>query len=257
MEKKGQVTIFVIIAIVIVAAGAAVYTFYPGIKDTVGLTPDNPSSFIENCMEDDLTSTIELVSSNGGSVNPQNYFLYDESQVDYLCYTTESLQCVVQKPLLKQSIEIEIRENIKGKVDSCFAELRNNFESQGNVVEYKQGKLSIELLPQIIITKIEKDLKLTKGGETENYDKIELVFNNNLYELISIANSIIESEVEFGEAETTTYMNYYHDLKVERKEQSEGTNIYILTTRSTGDKFQFASRSVPSYPGIIPPEFKR
>jgi len=39
-------------------------------------------------------------------------------------------------------------------------------------------------------------------------------------------------------------MDYYHHLKVEKKKQGDGTTIYMITNRDTGDKFQFASRSV-------------
>ena len=69
---------------------------------------------------------------------------------------------------------------------------------------------------------------------------------------MSIANSILSMEVQFGDSETTIYMNYYHDLKVEKKKQTDGTTIYILTDRITGDVFQFASRSIAWPPGISP-----
>ena len=45
-------------------------------------------------------------------------------------------------------------------------------------------------------------------------------------------------------------MNYYHDLKVEKNKQTDGSTIYILTERDTENKFQFASRSVAWPPGI-------
>jgi len=76
-----------------------------------------------------------------------------------------------------------------------------------------------------------------------------VILNNNLYELVSIVNSILNWEARYGDSETTIYMNYYHDLKVEKKKQSDGSTIYILTDRNTLDKFQFASRSVAWPPG--------
>ena len=75
------------------------------------------------------------------------------------------------------------------------------------------------------------------------------MLDNNLYELASIAESIVEWEATYGDSETTTYMNYYHDLKVEKKKQTDGTTIYIVTNRDTRNKFQFASRSVAWPPG--------
>jgi hypothetical protein len=44
-------------------------------------------------------------------------------------------------------------------------------------------------------------------------------------------------------------MNYYRDLKVEKKEQSEGTRVYILTDTEREEQFMFASRSVVFPPG--------
>ncbi|MFH1240218.1 MAG: hypothetical protein V1672_03295, partial [Candidatus Diapherotrites archaeon] len=91
-------------------------------------------------------------------------------------------------------------------------------------------------------------LVLTKES-TEKYDLFSVVLNNNLYELVSVANSILNWETRYGDSETTNYMTYYHDLKVEKKKQSDGSTIYILTDRNNGNKFQFASRSVAWPPG--------
>jgi hypothetical protein len=90
---------------------------------------------------------------------------------------------------------------------------------------------------------------LNKGEESINYDSIRVVVDSNIYELVSIANSILNWEATYGDSETTTYMNYYHDLKVEKLKQGEGTTVYILSNRDSGEKFQFASRSVVFPPG--------
>ena len=108
--------------------------------------------------------------------------------------------------------------------------------------------MDIELLPKRIVGIFNYSLILTKGS-TERYDSFSVVLNNNLYELVSIASSILNWEARYGKAESTIYMNYYHDLKVEPKLQSDGTTIYILTDRNNGNKFQFASRSVAWPPG--------
>ena len=112
----------------------------------------------------------------------------------------------------------------------------------------KKGEISIELLPQRIIALFNSTLTIKKE-ESQKYDSIKIVLNNNLYELVSIANSILNWEARYGDSETTTYMDYYHDLKVEKKKQSEGSTIYILTDRTSENKFQFASRSVAWPPG--------
>ena len=197
-----------------------------------------------------IKNSIETLSLQGGSISPENYFLYENNRIEYLCYTNEYyIKCVVQQPLLKQHIENEILNDIQSESNVCFSSLRENFESQGFSVSLKSGVTSVELLPNIVVVSYNKDLSLTKDG-TERYEKIDVVIKNDLYELMSIANSIIGMEVQYGDSETTIYMNYYHDLKVEKKKQTDGTTVYILTNRDSGDKFQFASRSVAWPPGI-------
>ena len=49
-------------------------------------------------------------------------------------------------------------------------------------------------------------------------------------------------------------MTYYHDLKVEKFIEADGSTIYTLTNRDTGNKFMFASRSLAWPPGYDLPE---
>ncbi|MBI4009693.1 MAG: hypothetical protein HY361_00665 [Candidatus Aenigmarchaeota archaeon] len=243
VNKKGQLTIFVIVAIVIVALGVLVYNFFPEIKTTLGFAVNNPGSFMQECMDEELGNSVKMISSQGGSLDPVHYYLYLDEKIGYLCYTNEDyLTCVVQQPLLKQHIENEIKNAIKNKEDSCFAELRNSFQGQGYSVDLKEGNTSVELLPKRVVVTFNRQLTLTKE-DSETYEKLDVVLNNNLYELMSVANSIINMEVQFGDSETTVYMNYYHNLKVEKLKQGDGTKVYILTNRDTGNKFQFATRS--------------
>ena len=244
MNKKGQVTAFVIIALVVIALGILVYFFFPQVQTSFSISSENPATFIQECMKDEVKETIQTLSLQGGNLNPKNYYLYEGEKVDYLCYTSEyCAQCVVQQPMLKQSVENEIKNNIKSKETACFDEMVEAFESKGYDVTLAEGETSVELLPKEVSVIFEKELTLTKG-DTETYERLGVLVSNNLYELVSISNSILNMEAQYGDAETSIYMDYYHHLKVEKKKQGDGTTIYMITNRDTGDKFQFASRSV-------------
>ena len=248
-NRKGQVTIFIILAVVIVVIGVLVYMFYPQIQAGLGLAETNPQAFIQSCIEEKINEDITKLSLQGGSLSPENYVMYDNEKVEYLCYTNEYYKtCVVQQPLLKKHIESEIQKGIKEEVDICFDSMGKSFQQRGYDVNLRKGPENIELLPKRVVANFNYSLTLTKG-ETERYNSFNIILNNNIFELISIANSIIEWESTYGDAETTAYMNYYHDLKVEKKKQSDGTTIYIITDRNTENKFQFASRSVAWPPG--------
>ena len=248
-NNKGQVTIFIIIAILIVIAAVLIYWFYPQLKATFLFNEENPSAFLQNCMEDELTENIEKISLHGGSLNPEHYILYNNYQIEYLCYTGEYYKtCVMQQPMLKAHIEEEIKKSIEVKSKECLDKLKINYESKGYQVRIESGEIKTELTPKKITISLNSPLTTIKG-ETKKYNSFDVILNNNLYELISIANSILNWEARYGDAETTIYMNYYKDIKVEKKKQSEGSTIYILTERSSQNKFQFASRSVAWAPG--------
>lgn len=241
--KRGQVTIFIIIAVFIVALGVLIYMFYPQIKTTMRAEEKTPQGFIQFCIEDKIKETVNTLSLQGGSVEPEFYTLYANEKVEYLCYTNEYYRtCVVQQPMLKKHIENEIKKNIKNEAENCFNSLRESYEKKGYDVQLEEGETNVELLPKRIVATFNKKLTLTKG-ETERHEKFNVVINNNLYELVAIANSIIEWETTLGEADPSIYMTYYRDLKIEKISMPDGSKIYIITDRNIGNKFQFASRS--------------
>lgn len=243
-DKKGQVTIFIIVAIVIVVAGLLIYFVYPKIKAGAGFDSKNPSAFIQTCLEDEIKNNVKIISSQGGSLNPEFFYLYDNSKIEYLCYTNQDyLPCVMQQPMLKQHIESEIKNSVGNQAKVCFNELKANYVKQGENPNLVEGATDVELLPGKIVITFNNVLTLTKAG-SERYENFKVVLNNNLYELVGIANSILEWEVVYGDADTSSYMNYYPDLKVEKKKQEDGTKVYMLTERDTENKFQFASRSM-------------
>lgn len=254
MNKRGQVTIFIIIAIIIIALGFLIYSFYPQIKSAIGGVEKNPISYIQTCLEDKIKDTASILAIQGGSLSPENYITYDNNKIEYLCYTNEYyVPCVVQQPMLKTHIESEIENEIKEDVESCFDSLKKSYEKKGYTVELKSGGKRIELLPERIVGTFNYSLSLTKSS-TEKYDSFVIMINNNIYELISIANSIIEWETTYGDAETTTYMMYYHNLKVEKDLEGNKGKIYVITDRDTGNKFQFAVRGQMWPAGYVFPE---
>ena len=249
MGKRGQVTIFIIIGIAIIAIGVLIYAFYPQIQSLIKPESKNPAAFMQTCLEDEIEDTVEILSLQGGSVEPEGYYLYEGNKLKYLCYTNQDYQlCGIQISFLRNHIETEIENEIAEEIDACFTDLKDSYEKQGYDVSLTKGNTTVELLPEKIMTTLTHELALTRG-DTERYETFRIVLNNNLYELVNIARNIITWETSYGDSETTIYMDLYHHLKVEKHKSDDGSKIYIVTNRNTEDKFQFASRSVVWPPG--------
>lgn len=248
-DKRGQVTIFIIIAILVVAAGVVIYYFWPSFDSRVSTTSENPNSFIEECMQEEIENVVEKISLQGGSYNVSFGYRFEGNEIEYLCYTNEYYKpCVNQQPFLKNHLEDEILNEISESVDSCFNSLETNYRNEGYEVILNRGETSVELLPKRIVVDFNSELSLMKQ-ESQNYENFRIVLNDNLYELSGIAKSIVDWEAIYGDVDVSDYMFYYHDLKVQKLKQGDGTKIYILTDLNNDKKFQFASRSYVLAPG--------
>lgn len=251
-NKRGQVTVFIIIAIVIVVLAMIIYSFYPQIKARFSFDSENPESYIQNCVEEEFNLLVDKISRQGGSLEPEFFYLYKGEKLNYLCYTEENYQlCNVQKPFLREDIEEELNNAIKPKVDECFDSLREKYISKGFSVELKKGDIKTELLPgRVFSTFHAYELSVNKGEDSNRYNSFNIFLNNNLYELVSIATNMVKWETTIGEADIYNYNLLYNGMKFEKFEQSDGTKVYILTNKGQENKFQFASRSLAFPPGL-------
>ncbi|HLC77553.1 MAG TPA: hypothetical protein VJH92_00320 [Candidatus Nanoarchaeia archaeon] len=244
-SKSGQLTLFIIIGIVIVAAGVLVYFFLPNLRPGLVFEEQTPEKYIQTCLESDIEDAINTLALQGGSIKPEHYILNEGNRIEYLCYQEEDYKtCVVQQPLLKRHVENEIKKEVLSQVKSCFDRMEQEYKDKGYEINLRKGEYQVELLPKRVVLSFNNSLTLSKGESVQRMEKFRVILNNNLYELVSIANSIIEWEATYGDAETTIYMTYYKDLKVEKIKKVDGSTIYMLTDRNTNFKFQFASRSV-------------
>jgi len=240
--KKGQVTLWIILAIVIVALILLFFNtrIRTGIKGI--FTPSTPVGQLQSCVEDKLEEAVGLVSARGGSIEPANSVMYQGEEVEYLCYTNQYYKtCANQRPLLRQHVEREILDYIKPEVVSCIDTLKENLRGKGYDVSGKQ-EISISIIPNNVKV-IVSGVNVRKADAGEFYEEFEVVKNSKLYSLIMISTSILNFEASLGDSDIMTYMIYYPNLKVEKMKLGDGTKIYKLSY-SEEDKFVFASRSL-------------
>lgn len=244
--KKGQVTIFVILALLIVIV--LLFLFRGKITNIVSEKP--PIVQIQDCVAESVEEAVGILALQGGEIEPEFYFSYQGNKLSYLCYTEEYLQtCVMQKPLLVSSIEKEIENYAKPRVKECMKLVKRNLEKDGYEVRLDNVDVGVEMVLGGIKTDVKSDLAISKGT-TQTYKSIKTSVNSNLYEMLMIATSILNWEAVYGDANSMSYMIYYPSIKVEKKKQGDGTTVYILTDRKTEEKFMFAVRSFVNPPGI-------
>ena len=137
VNRKGQVTIFVIIAVLIVAVILVLVSL--GGEDII--TPFvgreiSPGSFIEDCTEDAVSDVLDVMIPQGGFIQPETYKVYNDINVVYLCLEKGNFRpCVNQHPLLLNEISLELKNNITPVINDCYLDMKDELEKRQNEVD--------------------------------------------------------------------------------------------------------------------------
>ncbi len=237
MNKRGQVTIFILVGIVIVSA---LSVFFLWGKPTYFSEGTGVKGF-EGCVEDGLEEGIEILERNGGFVNPVFSYAYQGEDFVYLCYTKEFYEtCTVQVPFLKNNFDKELEGFMRAKVDDCYGASLNELKDQGYDVIAGEVDYDVEIEPGVVKMLIDAP---TSVGERK-FTRFNVEIASPVYEMVMLATSILQFETEYGDSDVSAFSLLYPNYYVDKIKRGEGTTVYILEHKVMGNKFQFASRSL-------------
>lgn len=239
MNTRGQITIFIIIALLIVT-GILIYFLW--VKPTY-IAPGG-SLNIENCMSEVIKESLPLLEKQAGFVTPPAFsYMYQGDKIPYLCYTNLYLQpCVNQKPFLKQHFEEQLQITVREKIYQCYEDSLNNLRSSGYEVLGSSKELNISIAPNQIIVMLNAPVTLSRESSSR-FTQFKSVTVSPLYDNLMIATSLVQFESKYGDSDVSTIMFMYPDLIINKLRQSDGTTVYIIEDKTDKSKLQFATRS--------------
>jgi len=258
INKRGQVTIFIIVATLVIVGIVLFFLIKNNIIPGIGGGQEvNPKSFMQTCIDDELKKSVELISMQGGytqnNLNKTFQFSGEKKPTDisYLCYNQNNyLPCVNQEPMLIQHLKKEIKEDISSEVRNCFDEMNKNLEKKGYVVEATYGGFSVDLSYGKVIVKVDASLTLTKSGQTTKQEEFSVIFPSKFYDLAVVAQEIVSQEAKYCNFEHLGYMLLYPQVDIDKFRTGDSTTFYTLIQKDSKEMFRFAVRSC-----VIPPGF--
>lgn len=241
MGNRGQIAIFVIVAIVIVGFFLAFF-LYPRLNIT-GSIENDPIGFMQECIEPEVTETLSVVMSQGGYYEPTNFLLHEDTEVQYLCYTDAYYEpCSIQQPLLITHVSQEIQRRVQPVARQCFDTLKQAYESQGYTVQGTASTVNVSLTPGAIRVDFAAPLSVTKES-TQTFRRFGASVRSEAYDMLTTATSILMYESTMGDSETTLYIQFYPNLQIEKVKRDADT-IYTIRNVETQEEFTFATRSL-------------
>lgn len=254
MHKRGQVTVFVILGILIVVVLAIVFYLYGenlklSTKEEVKFDSSNVEvlkTYIQDCINKNGLEAINLIGKQGGEINPGFYQNWNCKvpgncdKVSYACFTTEYSSCYNKKPFMREYVEQELENYLKNKVNSCIN--LEEIRSSGYDVNAGEFKLNVSVLDYSTVVSVNYPITITKGDSVLKQDKFNKQFDVPLGRLIKVAEDIVNAEIANpqGYVDTTSYiLTQNGEIQLERQTHLD-TEVYISKIRTNDYKFQFA-----------------
>ncbi|MEM2605366.1 MAG: hypothetical protein QXI41_02320 [Candidatus Pacearchaeota archaeon] len=256
-SKRGQVMLFIIVALVIVAL--AIFFFFirkPGkSKPSEALSPE---AYLQDCINLELEPAVEKLASQGGYLELGNCIFYRNVCRHYLCYTTMPYKaCVNQEPLLKEKIESILKEKLQQEnvVKNCI----NNFAKAAKKDGYEvstcqehglEPSFSVILEKGRISFPVNCTITLKKVQEIK-FENFDLNLRWPLYEFVVLAKEIINEEITNTDFDPVAYMLRHYWVEIEKFRTSDDSKIYTLRDRNSKKEFVFAVRNYVLSPGVM------
>lgn len=244
-NKKGQVTLFILLAIVIVGIILA-YSLW--IQPTFIATRGDQLK-IDSCVSEVLDNQIEDLARNAGLIEPEFTYLYGGEYIPYLCYSGEYYKtCTVQNPFPEKAFESNLYLLTNQEIESCYADSINDLKRKGYSVSNEIPDYSMELQPEKIVFTFAEGITIEKES-VQSLEDLKVEYPSKIYEQLLISTTILQHETQFGDSDVSYMMQLYPNFVIDKIKRDEGTTIYVITDKETQIKYQFALRSLAWPPG--------
>ncbi|MDO8511053.1 MAG: hypothetical protein Q7S55_02705 [Nanoarchaeota archaeon] len=216
MLKRGQVTIFIIVGILVLAI--TMLSLYVASRLTTEELPsqqistDFISSFVQSCLEKSVTDSIYKVSAAGGYYHPpQEELLGLDIQGEYFQLPYYFKDAQSELPELSV-IESEIAAAAEDKLLECVAGFES-FEKQGYIVTAGKPDLKVVLSRQTIAT-ADFPITIKKGEEETTLTKFTITIPFNFVKKYDAVKEYLQTQ------ETTAGYFLGGDLSAKAAEQN-------------------------------------
>ena len=243
-QKRGQVTIFIIIGLVLLLGiGTVVYVVQRGQPGTVEQNPrvEDPTTqlqgIITDCYRSQSVPYLRKLSEKGGTLQDP-FIVHLGKQYSVYCQEADGRGCV-NLLRTKRDIADEFDKLITPLVDGCID--LSPLEKKGYKVE-SRGTLKIQSIIAFddVTSELTIPIKLSRGPDTISFDKTVQQTQSPLGKLHSLALVLLNQQVENGYIDKDSWMKQHGaGIKINIDRPYPNTVIELNTTDSAGRPYYF------------------
>jgi hypothetical protein len=249
MNKRGQVSVFAILGVVIVAL-VVLFLFirnqvYLGSTNIQSLEKEFPQiqEHVEECLQEIGTHYIILAGRQGGYLtsNPGTFRQYKGEPINYLCYNIEGKPECSNRGLRLFDIETSIKDGILKDINTCLD--IDQFDKIGLDVSRSGLDIDVDIGDDNTIISANMPVKVSKGELEAQRNSFSAVLDYPLGRLYNSARDIVESEALHGNFDTLTYSVLKTKSTgkpyVVQKLQPYPDKLYVLKLKNIPDEEEF------------------
>jgi hypothetical protein len=244
-DKRGQVTIFIIIGILIVAA-ILLALYFTGKISFVNTPSENPEAYLRNCMMTSAKEAEKIVLESNGhpQVNSTNYVFYNKEKIPYACTVSEFYaKCIPQDPGFFSYITRLMENKVARDTENCLNTLVEDFEDKGYVVQVDPGNTTLRIQKESIYVDFGRRIYATRDQDSKQIANIDATYGTKLYSIIKLEQTIVNYESTICDFNKNNWMKYDNSVMIFTTRTSDQTKIYTLKERLTGREIKFAIKT--------------
>ncbi|MDD5086638.1 MAG: hypothetical protein PHV16_02705 [Candidatus Nanoarchaeia archaeon] len=229
MKKRGQVSIFIIIGVVLILA---ISLFFLIRRNSSGFgfvgSPDTRpiEHYIDLCIKSSASDALYLAGVQGGyTKTPNIYFESGYARTAYWYNKGEDISPSVGK------IEQELSLYVDDTLPECMESLKV-FSDMGYEFEFGELKTEAEITENNVDFNINYPIKIIKGDSISEISDFHQSFDVRLGHIIIIAKEIVEKEIEDPDWIDMTYLTE-QDIDFNIYPYNENIIIYSLADSSS------------------------
>ena len=248
-NKKGQVTLFVVLGIVIVAVvflvlylKTNIFLFNPTVED-LNEQMEGIKEHVANCLFTVSDEPIRRIGLQGGYLSTPggSYRFYNDTTISYLCFNIKGKPQCMNRTLLKNDMEKQLGENIDFILRSCLdVEGFKMFGGFDIITEDWESKVDIRNNDVVVNLHYPIKLKSRRSEVEVSMNDFYKKFNYPLGYLYDTSQKIVETEAVYGEFDQLIFMLHEKGkIRIEKK-RPYPDKLYIMNVIGNDYIFQFA-----------------